>query len=476
MNVETLLSQVMPEIETIIRTRLVEMAEKHTLYTLEEQTHQLLRQIGQRVLQIMVNQEGSGLEGPERPCSTCGGQQQYHDQQHPLRLITSLGEIQVRQRASYRCPHCHTSSYPLDQKLGLRQCGRTSRYVQEFMGWLITAESMGAARETLAKFWGIGIPSSQIRTQGEALGTEIDELLTERITRIQEETQHLAPLTPLRQPTAENRIYAAPDGWMYLTTERDAQGHLLWKEAKAAAIYAAEAGQPEADPEKVEMRTLRQRIAAQLPPPVPVSDRPKEVGYVISMQGTWQDAGPWIWAELHERGAGTRIGDVTVVADGGEGLSQMVESHLRPRHVQTTSVLDICHAQQHLYEVAQELAEGQRGCMVGALFALEQGDLSCLLAILEDVATEYPYVAKKAATAQAYFETRFRQIDYPTFVQQGRQIGSGMAESAYKRFGTDRMKGTGMRWTSPGAQSVATLRALRLSHRWHEVSSLCSAA
>ena len=45
-------------------------------------------------------------------------------------------------------------------------------------------------------------------------------------------------------------------------------------------------------------------------------------------------------------------------------------------------------------------------------------------------------------------------------LDQGYQVGSGLAESACKRFGTDRMKGTGMRWSLPGAQQVATLRML----------------
>ncbi len=55
-------------------------------------------------------------------------------------------------------------------------------------------------------------------------------------------------------------------------------------------------------------------------------------------------------------------------------------------------------------------------------------------------------------------------------------MGSSLAESAGTCFGTDRMKGAGMRWTLPGAQRVATLRMLLLSDRWTEVSAYCQAA
>jgi hypothetical protein len=67
-------------------------------------------------------------------------------------------------------------------------------------------------------------------------------------------------------------------------------------------------------------------------------------------------------------------------------------------------------------------------------------------------------------------------MDYPRFVAAGYQIGSGLAESACKRFGTDRMKGAGMRWTVPGAHCVATLRLFVLSERWEEVTSHCRQA
>ena len=82
----------------------------------------------------------------------------------------------------------------------------------------------------------------------------------------------------------------------------------------------------------------------------------------------------------------------------------------------------------------------------------------------------------EVAKTVAFFTDRAAQIAYPTFLAQGYQIGSGLAESACKRFGTDRMKGAGMRWTLPGAQRVATLRMLLLSDRWAEVSAYCQAA
>ena len=101
---------------------------------------------------------------------------------------------------------------------------------------------------------------------------------------------------------------------------------------------------------------------------------------------------------------------------------------------------------------------------------------AAITAIAGEPAVRSPAAAEEAAKTAAFFRDRAAQLAYPTFLAAGYQIGSGLAESACKRFGTDRMKGAGMRWTVPGAQTVATLRMLLLSDRWAEVSAHCWAA
>jgi hypothetical protein len=108
---------------------------------------------------------------------------------------------------------------------------------------------------------------------------------------------------------------------------------------------------------------------------------------------------------------------------------------------------------------------------------LERGQVDrvceALTALAEASADRVPEAAHTARKAAAYFADRAAQVDYPTFLAHGYQVGSGLAESACKRFGTDRMKGAGMRWTVTGAQQVATLRMLLLSDRWQEVTDQC---
>ena len=65
-------------------------------------------------------------------------------------------------------------------------------------------------------------------------------------------------------------------------------------------------------------------------------------------------------------------------------------------------------------------------------------------------------------TAQ-YFRNHEHRMDYPRYVRNGWQIGSGPVESACKTVVGNRLKGGGMRWGQAGADAVCHLRGLYLS-------------
>lgn len=58
---------------------------------------------------------------------------------------------------------------------------------------------------------------------------------------------------------------------------------------------------------------------------------------------------------------------------------------------------------------------------------------------------------------------------YKHFRALGMFIGSGMVEAGCKAVIGQRLKLSGMRWTVPGAASIATLRCQDASNRWDEI-------
>jgi hypothetical protein len=522
MDTETVLAQILPKVSAMLKVLVEQMAEQAqpTLYTLEEQTQALLPRIGQMVLQEVVGAQGSGLRGPERACA-CGGRQVYHDRRRPLSVMSSLGRIRLDQRAYYACAGCGAHALPLDEQLGLGRAGRMSRYLQEQCGWLLALLPAQTARQTLTRFGWPAVATSQVREHGEALGAELERReQAQRVTAQTEAGRPPAQQGVPRQPPESDRLYAAPDGVMYCTTMRDAvSGQAVWRELKVAAVYesqparlpaASANAERDASPSPSDRHwSARERIVAYLhthapPGPVAPADQAVHVTYVAET-GPWQDFGVRLWSELWARGLGRPVRDLAVVADGSEHIDQVVDRELRLPEVQLTRILDLAHAQEHLWDVAKarwgESSPQAATWVQPLLLALEQGQVeqvvTTLAALVDSVdsvesadsreasapealtapsALTHTRSTRVARQAAAYFAQRRAQVAYPQFVAAGYQIGSGLAESTCKRFGTDRMKGAGMRWTVPGAQTVATLRMLLLSDRWQEVADYCRTA
>ncbi len=76
-----------------------------------------------------------------------------------------------------------------------------------------------------------------------------------------------------------------------------------------------------------------------------------------------------------------------------------------------------------------------------------------------------------------YVTDRREMIQYPKFLERGRQIGSGPTESMCKAT-TQRIKGRGMRWDGDNAESIMALEALEQSGTWQDYweAQLCLAA
>jgi hypothetical protein len=490
MTPEVTLMRILPAVEALLKETVngaLSAEAPTTLYALEAQTQRVLPRIGQVVLQALASAQGSGLAGPTRLCG-CGEQQHYHDQARPLSVQTSVGEIRLRVRAYYRCGACGATSYPLDEQLGLGLAGRMSRYLQEQCGWLLALLPGRVGCATLERFGWPAISPSHLRVQAEALGEELDQLQQARVAQLQAAVAGPTTHVALRQPAQSSRVYAAPDGLKYCTTERDPQtGKLVWREFKAAAVYEGDPQAVVVTPTRPGHRPpLRQRLQDWLATPTStetmlLADHAVRITYV-AQTGSYAQFGQALWAELYERGVGTTVSDLAVVADGSPHLDGVVDRELRVPGVQVTRILDQPHAQAHLWAVSKTVfGEGSPAgvrWVQAPLQALDRGQVDLVCAALEDLACAHaartPEGADKARKAATYFADRAAQLAYPTFLAQGYQVGSGLAESACKRFGTDRMKGAGMRWTIPGAQQVATLRMLLLSDRWQEVSALCS--
>jgi hypothetical protein len=161
-----------------------------------------------------------------------------------------------------------------------------------------------------------------------------------------------------------------------------------------------------------------------------------------------------------------QVSDLIAVTDGGNGLEEALERNLAEN---LTTILDWYHAAEHLCDFAKvwharddEAREQWQQQAKGILY--EQGG-EVLLSYLQTLTLPprtSAAVHEELRKLIGYFEKNRHRTDYPTYRQQGWDIGSGPTEAGCKIIG-ERLKGSGMRWVEEGAATVAALRALYVS-------------
>ncbi len=153
-----------------------------------------------------------------------------------------------------------------------------------------------------------------------------------------------------------------------------------------------------------------------------------------------------------------------------------MEEFFRKNFPRAECILDFWHAAEHLTELASALGpddEALRHQRIGAWRhqLKHEGGLGILRALGQLDLTSHSSAARGAhADCVRYFQNHRRRMDYPRYLANGRQLGSGPVESACKTVVANRLKGSGMRWGSDGADDVCRLRALYLSQpgQWED--------
>jgi hypothetical protein len=153
------------------------------------------------------------------------------------------------------------------------------------------------------------------------------------------------------------------------------------------------------------------------------------------------------------------------LSDGGNGL----EDFFRKNFPRAECILDFWHAAEHLTELglalwpADEALRKERVASWRHQLKHEGGN--AMLSTLEELEPSEARAAARAAHADCvrYFQNHRHRMDYPRYLANGWQIGSGPVESACKTVVANRLKGSGMRWGEDGSDAVCHLRALYLS-------------
>lgn len=282
------------------------------------------------------------------------------------------------------------------------------------------------SNDLLNTFLGLDIAISQVYRVTTLLGEQISQPLAE----------------PINQPdlVEDEVIYGSMDGSMILTDSG-------WQEVKLGRVFSSKSRLVAGDKADGQTRIKLSSYSAHL--------------------GTVQEFIPKFEASL---GAyKTQPEQLVFITDG----AIWIQHYIAKVHPKATHILDYYHAVEHLgvfarlafahpYVRSQWLDKQQD--------RLLSDDLDGVLTTLAQLTKLDTVCDSERTKLVAYYQQNRLRMQYGTFRGRGLLIGSGPMEAAHRTVIQCRMKRSGQRWTTDGAQAMLNLRVALKSDRWHLVA------
>jgi hypothetical protein len=404
--------------------------EKAELRDLEEVVQGTMKQVGRRLLELLVETCRPEERSATIPCR-CGGTAKFERHREGT-VLTTVGQARVT-RAYYLCPECHEGTYPLDERL--RFCaGGLSAALQEALAVTGIHVPFEMASELFERLTRVSISDNGVRESTERIGKE-------RLEAEQASVEAAWDLFELPEGPEDppERLYGSIDG----TSVRTEEG---WREPKLGSWYTTDEPPDQQPPEEWELRA-------------------EAISYYGDIKKA-EDFGRLVYLTGRRRGA-HRAKELVFVADGAKWIWNLVEEHF-PNAVQ---IVDWYHAAEHIWDVAYAVyGEGSDAAQEWAgarLNELWEGDFKDVLQAFR-AHLNPDWEEDPVQKAIGYFQNHRHRMRYPEFRAQGYQIGSGTIESGCKRVIGARLKQAGMTWTVNGARQVIKARAMYLSGQWDD--------
>jgi hypothetical protein len=390
------------------------------IFGIEDEGDEVARQAKLERMAERIASYERGYAGNRRRCPQCGQWQKYKGD--ASRDLVVEGGTLTLVRAYYVCPSCHTTSYPLDEQLGLGE-----------------EQEQGRLREKLALV-GVLVPYHQAPQVCQTLlGSERYASSLRRVALREAERLTTSGHRQSLRKREQDRIYLQIDGQLCPTREtRQGPEDQGYREAKAVVAFS------QAD--VVEVSKERHELLAK----------------VLKAQITDSDVFRSIVADVYQQAHGAQAAEVIVLADGAHWIWNLVQE-LMPHAIQ---ILDFSHAKQYLWEAAK-LIYGADSPFVRP-WVKDREDLLFADKVEQVIAHLQRFVDLAPALTPIihYFQQNQARMHYGTYHQRGYFIGSGAIESAGKQLTAGRIKGPGMRWNVADLNALLALRCVFLEHSW----------
>jgi len=212
-------------------------------------------------------------------------------------------------------------------------------------------------------------------------------------------------------------------------------------------------------------RTATDVLAANQPQPAPV---PKAVNkwLTASVVDDAAEVITTVFDEAQRRDPNHQRTWIALV-DGNNHQIQRIRAEAATRNITITVVIDFIHVLEYLWSAAwcffDEADPAAETWVHDRALAVLNGNADAVAAGLRRRASTANLTTTKRAKADEaarYLHNKAPYLDYPTALQAGWPIATGVIEGACRHLVKDRMDITGARWGLDGAEAVLKLRAL----------------
>ena len=342
-----------------------------------------------------------------------------------------MGQITV-EAAYYYCPHCRQGHKPWEEELRLKSIALTPAAEQIVSHAGVLGSFADGADRILEEMAGLHVSESTVERVTEAAG--------QRVRRQIEKGKSLGPTCDWqwqRDAFGKRCAYISVDA-----TGVRQQG-LRGSHAEGRMAYVGMVYNP------------RSKHDSQRP-------TPHQVRYLSGLFAL-DELGCQLQNEALEVGLATADRQIAL-SDGGNGL----ENFFKQFFPKAVCILDFWHAKEYIVELGKLLHddESTRKAWISDLcHRLKHEGGPAVRRCLEelDLGSASAKTREEHRKTVQYFRNHEHRMDYPTYVRNGWQIGSGPVESACKTVVGNRLKGGGMRWGEEGTDAVCHLRGLYLS-------------
>lgn len=169
----------------------------------------------------------------------------------------------------------------------------------------------------------------------------------------------------------------------------------------------------------------------------------------------------------------TRRCDWVALVDGNNHQIDRIEVEAKTREIDITIVVDWVHVLEYIWSSAWSFfAEGDPAAedwVHEKALAVLEGKAPIVAAAIRRKATTLDLdddERRNADVCADYLLAKSAYLDYPTALEKGWPIATGVIEGACRHIVADRMDLTGARWSLGGAEAILKLRALRSNGEW----------